>query len=255
MNYNKYQQILNITFLAVLIVVGIVLVFASLIIKESGHQIIMAAEGTIEGYRISEPLSLSEITDVTTSSIIWNAVTPLGTNIVIQTAVTDSDSEEPESWDNATNDETIPGIEKGQDLAGKFLWTKQILQAPEGFIHDTPELKLLTVTISMSGEIEGYRISPALDISGPGIVKDSRIFWQANEEFNGIINKVEVKISYNGGFSWSEDWMMVANGTSIPGLEPGTDLSAAKIKTKTSFVGGPDFYPSLENIKIFIETE
>ena len=240
--------------LAVLIVIGVVLILTNLLTEEPGHQTIMAAEGTIEGYRTSKPLSLNEITDVAESSIGWGAEMPFGTNIIIQTAVTDSDSE-PESWDNATNNEPIPNIEEGQNLVGKFLWTKQILQVPEGS-SDAPELKWLTVTISMPREeTEGHRVSPALDISAPNIVKDSRIFWQADERFNGIIKKVEVKVSYNGGFTWTDDWIQMVNGASIPGLEPGTDLSSAKIKTKTSFVGGPDYYPSLENIKIFIETE
>ncbi len=101
--------------------------------------------------------------------------------------------------------------------------------------------------------LEGYRISPVFDFSGPEKVKDSRIFWQANERFDGTI-KVEVRVSYDGGNNW-DGWIGVVNGGSIPGLEPGTNLSGAKIQTKTSFVGGPNFYPSLENIKIFIELE
>ena len=103
------------------------------------------------------------------------------------------------------------------------------------------------------GGTTGYRTSPEFDISGPYTVKDSQIFWQADERFNGTI-KVEVRISYDGGSNWS-DWEQAVNGTSITGLEPGIDLSAAKIQTKTSFVGGPDFYPTLENIKIFIDLE
>ena len=102
---------------------------------------------------------------------------------------------------------------------------------------------------------EGYRISPEFDISGPDtvnpdIVKDSQIFWQADERFDGTI---EVKVSYDGGNTWSDE--QIVNGAGIPGLEPGTSLSGVKMKTKTSFVGGPVFYPILENIKIFIELE
>lgn len=109
--------------------------------------------------------------------------------------------------------------------------------------------------------VAGHRISPEFNISGldtvnPDIVKDSQIFWQADERFNGTIS-VKIRVSYDNGDSW-EDWETiepVVNGASIPGLEPGTSLSGVKIQTKTSFVGGPDFYPSLENIKIFLEIE
>lgn len=99
-------------------------------------------------------------------------------------------------------------------------------------------------------EAEVYRISPEFDVSGQNTVKDSQIFWQADEKFDGTI-KVEVRV-FNG-VEWGE-WEQVANGASIPGLEPGTSLSGAKIQTKTSFIGGPDC-PSLKNIKIFIELE
>ncbi len=103
--------------------------------------------------------------------------------------------------------------------------------------------------------LEGYRISPEFNLSGETgeTVKDSRIFWQAEERVDGTI-KVEVRVSYDGGNNWS-DWQPIVNGGRIPGLEPGTNLYGATIQTKTSFVGGPDFYPSLENIKIFIELE
>jgi len=106
------------------------------------------------------------------------------------------------------------------------------------------------------GETVGDRISPEFDISGPYTVKDSQIFWQADERFDGTIS-VKVRISHNGGSSWP-DWETVetvANGASILGLELGTSLSDVKIQTKTSFVGSPYFYPSLENIKIFVELE
>ena len=101
---------------------------------------------------------------------------------------------------------------------------------------------------------EGYRISPEFELSNGSeeeIVKDSRIFWQTDERFDGNIN-VKVNVFTEGEWIYDQE---VINGGRIPGLEPGTNLTGARIQTKTSFVGGPDFYPSLKNIKIFIEIE
>ena len=105
------------------------------------------------------------------------------------------------------------------------------------------------------GEVEGHRTSLEFDISddvpGQNIVRESQIFWQADERLDGTI-KVEVRVFDGAG--WGE-WEVVSNGAGIPGLEAGTSLSRVKMKTKTSFFGGPDFYPILKNIKIFIELE
>lgn len=212
-------------------------------------------ESYTEGYRISPPLSLDEIKNVAESKIEWEATTVELTSTTIKTAVT-TDGENPpaldsEEWQAAVSGESIPEIDLGEDLTSQYLWTMQILKTDDPAI--TPRLHSLTETILMQGiEVAGYRISPGFDISGSYTVKDSQIFWQADERFNGTI-KVEVGVSNDGGNNWN--WEQVANGASIPGLEPGTDLSAAKIQTKTSFLGGPDFYPTLENIKIFIEIE
>jgi len=212
-----------------------------------------------EGYRISLPLPLDEIKNVAESKIEWEATTPEFTSTTIKTVVT-TDGENPpaldsEEWQTAVSGESIPGIDPGEDLTGQYLWTRQILETDDP--ATTPQLHSLTETILMRGiEVAGYRISPGLDISGPYTVKDSQIFWQADERSNGTIS-VKIRVLHDNGDSW-EDWETVetvANGESIPGLERGTDLSQVKIQTKTSFVGGPDFYPILENIKIFIELE
>jgi hypothetical protein len=250
MNFNKYQRLSNINFLVIFIIIGIILVLTALVIKDSDHRVVMAEEN-IQGYRISPPLFLGTINKVAESKIEWEADIPEGTSIIIETAVTGSDSEIPTSWNSATNGGPIPGIEKGASLNNKFLWTKQTLITNNSEI--TPKLKSLTETIKPELEVEGYRISPVFDFSDSAgeKVKDSRIFWQSEERFGGKI-EVWVKVFCNG--EWS-DWQEVTNGGRIPGLKPGENLANVKIQTKTTFFGSPEFSPSLENIKIFIETE
>lgn len=262
MNYNKHQQILNIASSAVLIVIGIVLVLASAVIKKPESQVIMAAEEPIQGYRISPPLALEEIKNVSESKIEWEAAIPGGTNIIIKTAVTPDGDNPPELDDDtvwrgyeieqAEGSVPIPGIEPGNNLTDLYLWTMQILGSD---IEDvSPELHSLTETIKGRVKTEGYRISPEFALSEGAeeeIIKDSRIFWQADERFDG---NIEVKVNVLAGGQWTYE-QDVVNGERIPGLEPGKDLSGARIQTKTSFIGGPHFYPSLEDIKIFIESE
>ena len=234
------------------LIIGIVLVFANLLIKESGFRVAMAQETDWGyGYRISRPYPLDGFENVIESKIEWVASIPDedNTRIIIQTAVTDSDTEEPTSWLSATNGGPIPGIEEG-DLSG-FLWTMQILENDDPDAFSSPQLHSLTETITMKAE--GYRTSPEFLLCGEenDIVKDARIFWQADERFGGDIN-VKVNVLSGGSWVYEQD---VVNGGQIPGLEPGTSLAGAKIQTKASFIGGPEFYPSLEDIKIFLELE
>ena len=251
MSYNKYQKLLNIAFLTILIVTGIIFLSLTPIIKNLDSQLVMAQRDPTQGYRISPPLSLGEFKNVTETKIEWLALIPDEdyTRIIIETAVTDSDTEEPTSWTEATNGGPIPGIEGG-DLSG-FLWTKQTLENDDPDMFPSPELQSLTETITMRAQ--GYRTSPEFDISGEwdDMVKDTRIFWQANERFEGDI-EIKVSVLSEGEWNYEQD---IVNGGRIPGLEPGTRLTGAKIQTKASFIEGLEFYPSLEDIKIFIELE
>ena len=248
--------------LVILIAVGVILILTGLEIKKSGSQIVMAQE-TIQGYRISQPLSLNTIKKVATSSIEWEADIPLGTRIIIRTATTSSGMSPPklddQRWQgfviNQGQDQgiirPIPGVDQDADLSGQYLWTIQVLESDvEGV---SPALYKLEEKIIMSAKTEGYRISPEFNLSDETgeTVKDSRIFWQADERFDG---NIDVKVSVFTEGEWTYD-QEVVNGGQIPGLEPGIDLSGAKIQTKSSFIGGPYFYPSLENIKIFLELE
>lgn len=52
------------------------------------------------GYRVSNPLSLNSITDVGSSNIKWTSTEPTSTDIKIYTAVSDSDTENPEIEEN-----------------------------------------------------------------------------------------------------------------------------------------------------------
>jgi len=243
-------------------------------VKAENNYLTLENNETI-GYRISLAFDFDEeVKKALDNELVWEAVVVrgssldweaslMGTASMSIAAVINQDGENPpefadEAWQEIEESATaIPGLEEGEDLSGKFLWTRQILEIadPEDPANEL-RLNSLTETISARveyGKIEGYRISPVFDVSSRDIVKDSRIFWLAQERFDGTVS-TEVAISHNNGSDW-QDWQLAVNGASLPGLAPGTNLSEVKIKTKTSFAGGPDFYPNLENIKIFIEME
>ena len=95
-----------------------------------------------EGTRISNPLALSG--EPASSNIKWSSTTPTDTAVKIYTAITESDTEEPETWTEATNDSSISGAT--EDLTGKYLWLKQELTTTDS--ETTPSLSWVEVEIS-----------------------------------------------------------------------------------------------------------
>jgi len=210
-----------------------------------------------EGYRISNPLSLNGIEHAGSSIIEWIETIPADTEINIYTKVVESEgmpTEAPgeEEWQLVTNGQLIPEIEQGSDMTNHWLWVKQELKTDD---ISTPRLHSLTETIMqieiVPVETEGYRISSELDISGEGTVRDSQIFWQTNTRSS---DSIILETRFYDGNDWA-DWQIAENGREIPDLSRGTDLTAALIQTRATFAGGPETYPSLNNINIFIEVK
>jgi hypothetical protein len=79
----------------------------------------------------------------------------------------------------------------------------------------------------MSSAFVGTRVTPSVSISACGAVEDSVIVWNtvALED-----NDVVVEASLNGGSTYTQ----CTNGTSIPGVTPGTNVSGKSILIRTT---------------------
>ena len=115
------------------------------------------------GYRISNAIDIGVINEVYGSEIIWVEDVPTSSIIKIYTAVTESNSQEPneEDWIEAENGSSIPGIEVDDDLTNKFLWLKQELSTTD--VSVSPTLESLDITIDgqetvIANRIYDYRI-------------------------------------------------------------------------------------------------
>jgi len=160
---------------------------------------------------------------------------------------------EPETWELSANGQAIPEIEDAADLTNHWLWVRQELKTTDPEL--TPRLHSLTENVTQSDlvpvETEGYRVSSELDISGTGNVKDSQIFWKAHTRSESTII---VETRFYNGQTWT-DWQAAANGREVPGLIKGTELESAKLQTRAVLAGGPETYPVLQSINIFIEVD
>jgi len=213
-------------------------------------------ENQTEGIRISNPLSLDDVKRVGSSLMGWTETVPEGTEINIYTKVVVSEempTVEPETWELSANGQAIPEIEDAADLTNHWLWVRQELKTTDPEL--TPRLHSLTENVTQSDlvpvETEGYRVSSELDISGTGNVKDSQIFWKAHTRSESTII---VETRFYNGQTWT-DWQAAANGREVPGLIKGTELESAKLQTRAVLAGGPETYPVLQSINIFIEVD
>lgn len=98
---------------------------------DDGHVLMEYDEVFEEAHRISEPLPLEGIVSAGMNRIVWNSTEPVGTEVNIYTAVTESNDTVPANWTEAENGEEIQSIEKGEDLTDEYLWTKQVLTSED----------------------------------------------------------------------------------------------------------------------------
>lgn len=199
------------------------------------------------GYRISLPLSLDKIKEVKESQISWLSQEPSDTSILIETALNSDPNVKPESFVEAVNGDSIPGINVGDDLTGKYLWVKETLKTAS--TNTTPILDELKETIL--GKTKGYWISQPIEVLGENKeILDSQIFWE-EESFSDSFITIEIRTSEDG-ISW-QGWQKVENGGKILGFEKGEILNSKFFQIKANFEGGPQNYPLLKKISLFFE--
>jgi len=227
--------------------------YYSLINLRSDGDGLALEENQYSGYRISKPLYLGNIKYVGASNIEWIFTLATDTEVNLYTEIVESEEEPespPENWQSAINGQQIPEIEEGMNMANRWLWVKQELKTTD--LSFVPSLHSLTEQVTEIELIpvatEGSRVSSEIDISGQGKVEDSQIFWQA-DTLN--ISPIVIETRLYNGTVWT-NWERATSGREIPGLIKGADLQAAKIQTRALFSGGPELYPSLKNLNIFI---
>jgi len=99
----------------------------------------------IEGTRLSPPVDLTSIGTATGSTIEWTADVPENTTLTIYSGLSESDEEEPVSWDECTSGAPIPSVTL-TDMAGKYLWIKQYMTTAEEGV--SPSLSSISVEIT-----------------------------------------------------------------------------------------------------------
>jgi hypothetical protein len=99
----------------------------------------------IEGTRLSPPVDLTSVGTATGSTIEWSADVPESTTLTIYSGLSESEEEEPASWDECTSGAPIPSVTM-TDMAGKYLWLKQYMTTAEEGV--SPSLSSISVEIT-----------------------------------------------------------------------------------------------------------
>ena len=84
----------------------------------------------------------------TASTISWNALTPTGTTIIIEVALSEDGGTTWTDWLLCTNGQAIPGIDELSSLQNVQLKTRAVLTTTD--VHASPELQEVSIVISTS---------------------------------------------------------------------------------------------------------
>ena len=95
------------------------------------------------GTRITNPIDLSGVTNVSSSVINWINTIPSGSTLTIETSLDGGTS-----WQSATNGGSIVGINNGDNLNGKTLLIRQSFLL--GTSSTSPSLESLDITINQT---------------------------------------------------------------------------------------------------------
>ncbi len=148
-----------------------------------------------QGERISHPLSLDEVDHAGGSTIEWDEFSTGNTDIRIYTSITDDDTTVPDNWQEASNGGSIPDIDQGADLTGKYLWTRQVFSTSDG--SETPRLDRLTE------EIVDHHTLNVDSTEGGEVIHPGE--GEFGFEYNSIID-IEAVPNEEAGYSFIE-WM------------------------------------------------
>jgi prepilin-type N-terminal cleavage/methylation domain-containing protein len=97
-----------------------------------------------QGKRVSKVIPLGTFTSAPVFKIYWSAILDADTSVKVSTAVTDSDVMPADSSFTAvTSGGAIPGIVKGANLTGKYLWIMESMSTSD--ITKTPSLDWLYI--------------------------------------------------------------------------------------------------------------
>src|SRR5690606_18462941 len=101
------------------------------------------------GTRTSPPIDLSPVGTAAGSNIAWNATTPAGTSVTVETRLSMDGGSTWGAWQACTNGGAIPGIMPGTDLSNARLQTRVTLSTTDTTV--TPQLHSLTVAVPVAG--------------------------------------------------------------------------------------------------------
>ena len=157
-----------------------------------------------------------------------------------------------QGWSRLINNESIPGIAKGDDLSDTSVQLKITLKTRDP--GRSPYINFVRMDFESGYNASGRWESPVFDISQVGKAAQTMISWINDSIPSGTNAQIYVRISEDNGDSWG-DWISVENPGPIPGVTQETDLSSAllqgKIELSTADIGTT---PSIDSFSVSLKS-
>lgn len=181
---------------------------------------------TASGTRIKE-VDISGANPAGGTKIEWSKTTPANTAVKVETALSTDGGSTYGSYSEATSGGSIPGITSATDLSNARLKIRETLSTTD--TSKTPQLHSLNLYIYVPYKSSGYRYK-IYDISAVGEVGSSEISWSKTTPTDTTLT-VKAAISTDGGDNYGS-FQTCANGSAIPGLTQGMDISNTRLKVQ-----------------------
>lgn len=188
-----------------------------------GHKV----ENYTSGAWTADPVPLNGVGVATRGHLAFDIDQPSGTEVSAE-AVLEKDGEVVGEWVPIESGEDIPFLNPDTDLSGASLLARFHLSGSETV---SPNLRSAQVEIESAYHEEGYRISPADDLSGIGRATGS-MAEMSGQEPDGTRLIYEAQLN-NG------DWVEIT-GDTIPQIQAGTDLTGATFRTRQRLLSNPE---------------
>jgi hypothetical protein len=172
------------------------------------------------GYRTAPALNISPVNVVKASSITWNQTLNGGT-LTMETSLDNG-----ATWQAATSGQPISGLALNTVCAGKTLLVRTSLATPTSAA--SPELLDCAVSVTSAYYSSAYRISPALNLSDVGKVKNSLISWTMGSTPANTSGGAEVSLD-------GTSWQACSNNGEIPLVYLGFDGEGQNLLVKETF--------------------
>lgn len=188
----------------------------------------------LTGTRIEQPLDLSQVKNVSSSSVyvVGNLTNNQGISLQIRTSSNAGSTWS--AWSSITSGSAIPNITQGQNLTGFQIQLQETVSTTNPTV--IPELSEIQIQVNSeylaSGTFTSNQFSITVTSANP-VSNTASISWTDTLSTTSVTMSIELNISTNNGQTWS-GYQPVTNGQVLSAITNEVDISQCLFQFQVS---------------------